>query len=280
MLLGELITTLATKVGIESDNESLKKAITSISSIEIDDETANKLSSNLFTEKEAKNNPEIKAKFFSEFADATDKELNQAFKGLGFSDEQLEQLKATEPKTFKRISKLSEEAKRLIEDAKKSTGNDSKLKDIESQYSLKINELNSQVEAFKNENVNLVNKSIERELDWNFDNLISKHNISKAIPDEYRSNLAKQAVKDYLKSKDAKPVLIDGKVVLKRLSDESLDVTDLDFNTSVSKALAEKQLLEVTQPITQTQKQVIADTTKKPSVFQQNLERAKSAQNI
>jgi hypothetical protein len=280
MLLGELITTLATKVGIESDNESLKKAITSISSIEIDDETANKLSSNLFTEKEAKNNPEIKAKFFSEFADATDKELNLAFKGLGFSDEQLEQLKATEPKTFKRISKLSEEAKRLIEDAKKSTGNDSKLKDIESQYSLKINELNSQVEAFKNENVNLVNKSIERELDWNFDNLISKHNISKAIPDEYRSNLAKQAVKDYLKSKDAKPVLVDGKVVLKRLSDESLDVTDLDFNTSVSKALAEKQLLEVTQPITQTQKQVIADTTKKPSVFQQNLERAKAAQNI
>jgi hypothetical protein len=279
MLLGELITTLATKVGIESDNESLKKAITSISTIEIDDETANKLSSSLFTEKEAKNNPEIKAKFFSEFADATDKELNQAFKGLGFSDEQLEQLKATEPKTFKRISKLSEEAKRLIEDAKKSTGNDSKLKDIESQYSLKINELNSQVEAFKNENVNLVNKSIERELDWNFDNLISKHNISKAIPDEYRSPLAKQAVKDYLKSKDAKPVLVDGKVVLKRLSDESLDVTDLDFNTSISKALAEKQLLEVTQPITTNQKQVINEPSKQKTVFQQNLERAK-AQNI
>lgn len=237
------------------------------------------MSGGLFTEKEAKNNPEIKAKFFSEFADATDKELNQAFKGLGFSDEQLEQLKATEPKTFKRISKLSEEAKRLIEDAKKSTGNDSKLKDIESQYSLKINELNSQVEAFKNENVNLVNKSIERELDWNFDNLISKHNISKAIPDEYRSTLAKQAVKDYLKSKDAKPVLVDGKVVLKRLSDESLDVTDLDFNTSVSKALAEKQLLEVTQTITTNQKQVINEPSKQKTVFQQNLERAK-AQNI
>ena len=279
MLLGELITTLATKVGIESDNESLKKAITSIATIEIDEETANKLSSGLLTEKEAKNNPEIKAKFFSEFADATDKELNQAFKGLGFSDEQLEQLKATEPKTFKRISKLSEEAKRLIDDAKKSTGNDSKLKDIESQYSLKINELNSQVEAFKNENVNLVNKSIERELDWNFDNLISQHKISQAIPVEYRSQLAKQAVKDYLKSKDAKTVLVDGKVVLKRLSDESLDVTDLDFNTSISKALAEKNLIEVTQPITTNQRQVINEPSKQKSVFQQNLDRAKAQNN-
>ena len=279
MLLGELITTLATKVGIESDNESLKKAITSIATIEIDEETANKLSSGLLTEKEAKNNPEIKAKFFSEFADATDKELNQAFKGLGFSDEQLEQLKATEPKTFKRISKLSEEAKRLIDDAKKSTGNDSKLKDIESQYSLKINELNSQVEAFKNENVNLVNKSIERELDWNFDNLISQHKISQAIPSEYRSQLAKKAVKDYLKSKDAKTVLVDGKVVLKRLSDESLDVTDLDFNTSISKALAEKNLIEVTQSITTNPKQVIAEPSKQKSVFQQNLDRAKAQNN-
>jgi hypothetical protein len=276
MLLGELITNLATKVGIESDNESLKKAITSIATIEIDEEVANKLSSSLLTEKEAKNNPEIKAKFFSEFADATDKELNQAFKGLGFSDEQLEQIKATEPKTFKRISKLSEEASKLIESAKKSTGNDSKLKEIENQYSQKIAELNSQVEAFKNENVNLVNKSIERELDWNFDNLISKHNISKAIPDEYRSTLAKQAVKDYLKSKDAKPVLVDGKVVLKRLSDESLDVTDLDFNTSVSKALAEKQLIEVAPNVTTNQKTVTVEPLKQKTVFQQNLERAKA----
>ena len=278
MLLGELITNLATKVGIESDNESLKKAITSIATIEIDEEVANKLSSSLLTEKEAKNNPEIKAKFFSEFADATDKELNQAFKGLGFSDEQLEQIKATEPKTFKRISKLSEEASKLIESAKKSTGNDSKLKEIEIQYSQKIAELNSQVEAYKNENLNLVNKTIEKELDWNFDNLISKHNISKAIPDEYRSTLAKQAVKDYLKSKDAKPVLVDGKVVLKRLSDESLDVTDLDFSTSVSKALAEKQLIEVAPNVTTNQKTVTVEPSKQKTVFQQNLERAK-AQN-
>ena len=278
MLLGELITNLATKVGIESDNESLKKAITSIATIEIDEEVANKLSSSLLTEKEAKNNPEIKAKFFSEFADATDKELNQAFKGLGFSDEQLEQIKATEPKTFKRISKLSEEASKLIESAKKSTGNDSKLKEIENQYSQKIAELNSQVEAYKNENLNLVNKTIEKELDWNFDNLISKHNISKAIPDEYRSTLAKQAVKDYLKSKDAKPVLVDGKVVLKRLSDESLDVTDLDFSTSVSKALAEKQLIEVAPNVTTNQKTVTVEPSKQKTVFQQNLERAK-AQN-
>lgn len=276
MLLGELITNLATKVGIESDNESLKKAITSIATIEIDEEVANKLSSSLLTEKEAKNNPEIKAKFFSEFADATDKELNQAFKGLGFSDEQLEQIKATEPKTFKRISKLSEEASKLIESAKKSTGNDSKLKEIENQYSQKIAELNSQVEAYKNENLNLVNKTIEKELDWNFDNLISKHNISKAIPDEYKSTLAKQAVKDYLKSKDAKPVLVDGKVVLKRLSDESLDVTDLDFSTSVSKALAEKQLIEVAPNVTTNQKTVTVEPSKQKTVFQQNLERAKA----
>lgn len=276
MLLGELITNLATKVGIESDNESLKKAITSIATIEIDEEVANKLSSSLLTEKEAKNNPEIKAKFFSEFADATDKELNQAFKGLGFSDEQLEQIKATEPKTFKRISKLSEEASKLIESAKKSTGNDSKLKEIENQYSQKIAELNSQVEAYKNENLNLVNKTIEKELDWNFDNLISKHNISKAIPDEYKSILAKQAVKDYLKSKDAKPVLVDGKVVLKRLSDESLDVTDLDFSTSVSKALAEKQLIEVAPNVTTNQKTVTVEPSKQKTVFQQNLERAKA----
>ena len=73
-------------------------------------------------------------------------ELNQAFKGLGFSDEQLEQLKATEPKTFKRISKLSEEAKRLIEDAKKSTGNDSKLKEEQEEYKLVVAENEDAIE--------------------------------------------------------------------------------------------------------------------------------------
>ena len=61
MLLGELITTLAAKVGTDSANESLKQLISLTATIEIDEELAKTFESGLLTANEAKNNPDIKA---------------------------------------------------------------------------------------------------------------------------------------------------------------------------------------------------------------------------
>lgn len=282
MLLGELITTLAAKVGTDSANESLKTIIGLTATIEIDEDLAKTFESGLLTANEAKNNPDIKAKFFSEFADATDKELTLAFKGLGLSDEQINELKASEPKTFKRISKLTDEANKLIEAKTKAGGNDEKLKALDLEYKSKISELSNQVESFKTANIDLVNQSINKEIDWNMSSFINQHKITESIPSEYRGTLAKQAVNDFFKAKDAKVVLQNGELKLKRLSDESLDVTDLDIKTGIQKALAEKNLLHVatvTPPVVTQQAQAQA-TKPINNTFAQNMAKAKQSNGI
>jgi len=282
MLLGELITTLATKVGIESDNESLKKAITSIATVEIDDETANKLQSSLLTEVEAKNSPSIKAKFFSEFSDGLDKQLQSEYKGIGLSEERIAEIFSTEPKTTKRISLLNEEIKKEIATAKKAGANKAEIESLEAKYKEQVQQALSEANQLKSINSDLLQKSIDREIDWNYDLGISKHKISESIPSEYRSQLAKQAIKDFLASKDAKTVLVDGKVKLKRLSDETLDVTDLDFDTAISKALADKNLLHVSTvipPVT-TQQVTSPQNQKLNNTFAQNLAKAKQSNGL
>ena len=282
MLLGEMITNLATKVGTDSANESLKQLISLTATIEIDEDLARTFESSLLTVNEAKNNPDIKSKFFSEFADATDKELTLAFKGLGLSDEQINELKASEPKTFKRISKLTDEANKLIEAKTKASGNDDKLKALDEQYKSKISELSNQVESFKTANIDLVNQSVNKEIDWNMSSFINQHKITESIPSEYRGTLAKQAVSDFFKSKDAKVVLQNGELKLKRLSDESLDVTDLDIKTGIQKALAEKNLLHVATVVTPTvTQQVTAPPTQKVNnTFAQNMAKAKQSNGL
>lgn len=282
MLLGEMITNLATKVGTDSANESLKQLISLTATIEIDEELAKSFESGLLTANEAKNNPDIKAKFFSEFADATDKELTLAFKGLGLSDEQINELKASEPKTFKRISKLTDEANKLIEAKTKASGNDEKMKALDLEYKTKISELSNQVESFKTANIDLVNQSINKEIDWNMSSFIGQHKITESIPSEYRGTLAKQAVNDFFKSKDAKVVLQNGELKLKRLSDESLDVTDLDIKTGIQKALAEKNLLHVATvvPPVVTQQANAQPTQKVNNTFAQNLAKAKQSNGL
>lgn len=282
MLLGELITTLATKVGTDSANESLKQLISLTATIEIDEELARTFESSLLTVNEAKNNPDIKSKFFSEFADATDKELTLAFKGLGLSDEAINELKASEPKTFKRISKLTDEANKLIEAKTKASGNDDKLKALDEQYKSKISELSNQVESFKTANIDLVNQSVNKEIDWNMSSFISQHKITESIPSEYRGTLAKQAVSDFFKSKDAKVVLQNGELKLKRLSDESLDVTDLDVKTGIQKALAEKNLLQVATVVQPTvvQTATAQPTQKINNAFAQNMAKAKQLNGL
>jgi hypothetical protein len=282
MLLGEMITNLATKVGTDSANESLKQLISLTATIEIDEELAKTFESGLLTANEAKNNPDIKAKFFSEFADATDKELTLAFKGLGLSDEQINELKASEPKTFKRISKLTDEANKLIEAKTKAGGNDEKLKALDLEYKSKISELSNQVESFKSANIDLVNQSINKEIDWNMLSFINQHKITESIPSEYRGSLAKQAVSDFFKSKDAKVVLQNGELKLKRLSDESLDVTDLDIKTGIQKALAEKNLLHVATVVPPVVTQQAQAQATKPinNTFAQNMAKAKQSNGI
>ena len=282
MLLGEMITNLATKVGTDSANESLKQLISLTATIEIDEDLARTFESSLLTVNEAKNNPDIKSKFFSEFADATDKELTLAFKGLGLSDEQINELKASEPKTFKRISKLTDEANKLIEAKTKASGNDDKLKALDEQYKSKISELSNQVESFKTANIDLVNQSVNKEIGWNMSSFINQHKITESIPSEYRGTLAKQAVSDFFKSKDAKVVLQNGELKLKRLSDESLDVTDLDIKTGIQKALAEKNLLHVATVVTPTvTQQVTAPPTQKVNnTFAQNMAKAKQSNGL
>lgn len=238
MKAGDLIKTLAGKTGTEIPEEVL----TQLSAIDIDDTLAENLSSNLITSTEAKNNPQIKGHYYAQLMDGFDKQQEDVFKKLGLTDEQIVELKTAEPKSGKRALLYADKIIELQKDIVKNSGkgNDEKAKQLE----VELKEAKQALQASIDQSTNLVAQHYDKEIDWKLGSELSSLKLKEAIPAEYRGSLALSAIKDYLKTNDAKIVLENGVPKLKRASDPSLDVTDFDLKTAINKSLAEKQLLE------------------------------------
>lgn len=244
MKAGDLIKQLAVKTG--TDLTSIEEVITQLGAIDIEDAIAEKMTSNLITSTEAKNNPDIKGHFYSQFADGFDKQLDDNFKKLGLTDEVIAELKAAEPKSSKRTSLYADKVAEIQKDLVKANGkgNDEKAKQLEGELKDAKEALRLSIE----QSTSLVNKHYEKEIDWNIGSKLSGHKLKEAIPAEFRTSIALETFKEYLKAKDAKVVLENGKMKLKRASDPTLDVTDFDFDTALSKSLADKNLLDTAVP--------------------------------
>lgn len=257
MKAGDLIKILAGKTGTEIPEEVL----TQLGAIDIDDTIAENLQTNLITSKEARNNPEIKGHYYAQLADGFDKQQEEVFKKLGLTDEILSELKAAEPKSGKRALLYADKIVELQKDLVKANGkgNDEKAKQLE----IDLKEAKESLRLSIEQSTNLVSQHYDKEIDWRLGSELSALELKKAIPAEYRNGLALNAVKEYLKGKDAKIVLENGVTKLKRASDPSLDVTDFDLKTAINKSLAEKELLETAIPAPKKETIVIPGQTKK-----------------
>lgn len=247
LLLGELITELATKAGVPSDSESLKQAVQQINALTIEDDLASGIKSGLLSLNDAKNHPQVKGHFFAQFSDAVDSELETNLKKVGLSDEELAEVKQSEKSTFKRISAYAGKIKAL-QDKIAST---SQTEDPE-KYRKFENELNEQkalaAQAIEQARI-LESKYNEDRTDWQLQGLLGKHEISPSIPEQFRAKIAREAVSDFLRKQDAKMVYENGQLVMKRASDPSLAFSDMDAEKAVSRALAEANLLKKAEPV-------------------------------
>lgn len=264
MQLEDLIKKLAEKSGI---------SLNEIIGAEIEEEIATKMLTNLFSINEAKNDKSVKGHFFAQFSDGLDSQLN-SFKEFGISEEKLSELKATEPSTFKRLNILVNEAKKLSENFANADG--SKAKKIQEEYESKLNQILSEKESLSKTNLDLLNQFNNERTDWILEQKLSNHKISNAIPLEYRNEIAKKTINDYLINKDAKVVLENKQLRLKRISDETLDVLDFDLETAISKSLAEKNLLEVATQQAQTTAPTYSNTQNTNSTLSANIEKIKN----
>jgi hypothetical protein len=230
----------------------------------------------LLSENEAKNNKAVKGHYFSQFADALDEQVIPQFKQIGITDERLAELKATEPSTHKRLNLLVAEAKKLSESLIGADGN--KAKKLQEEYEAKIQSINSEKEMLAKSNSDLLNSFQNERKDWVLESKLASVNFNKSIPLEYQKELGKKAIFDYLNSKDAQIKLENNSLKLKRLSDDSLDVTDFDLDSAIGKALAEKNLIEVTQTTQpQPQNQQRQNSHSTLSAFQKNLQQIKNS---
>jgi hypothetical protein len=260
MKLGEILTKLAEKSGTEINSESFQSLLKSIETVEVD-ETLAKPFDSLITLNQARNNSDVKNHYFSQFADGLDAVTKESFKVFGITEEKFNELKATEPTSFKRIGLLTKEAKTLIDSINGAKDGSKKEAELIAQYELKMREIQAEKESFANANKELVIQHQNERLDWITSDYIRKNPLNTELP--YIDTVSKMAVNEYLSKVGAKPILVNGKIELRQTVDESLSFEGR-YEDVVSKALAENKLLKVSQQATQ-QTQQTQNTTKLPT---------------
>ena len=237
MLLGELLTKIAAKAGKKLDVSS------EIEKVEIP-EGVDEIVNSFLSEKEARNSETVKAHYFSQFADATDKELG-AFKDL-LGDETYSEL--SKEKTFKRIGLLKEKISEAIQAAKE--GDKSAQKDVE-KYTTEINTLNRTVKELnkkiEDEKASVANEWRNKLINKDVDLMLSQFQYNESIPESFRLKIAREALNEALNKKGATIVESDNKLTLRKASDNALEFTDGDLQTIIQSTLAENKLLKVSE---------------------------------
>lgn len=246
MKLGEILLKLAEKSGTEINSESFQNLLKSVETVEVDETLAPSFD-NLMSLKQARNNSEVKNHYFSQFADGLDAVTKESFKAFGITEEKFNELKATEPQSFKRIGLLTKEAKTLIDSINGAKDGSKKEAELIAQYEQKMKEIQAEKESFANANKELVQQHQNERLDWITTDYIRKNPLNTEIP--FIDSISKMALNEYLNKVGAKPVLVNGKIELRQTVDESLSFEGR-YEDVVSKALAENKLLKVSQQAT------------------------------
>jgi hypothetical protein len=262
MKLGDFLNTIAAKCGKQKEFESVVNNPV-LSGVEIPDDVANGINSDLFTLDSAKNNSSLKTHFSAIALNGVDSEILAAVEALGLGDSVKSELSG-EKNTYEKQRKLVAQVKTAMEGLKNAK-NGGDPKDIE-KYTKQINDLRGELSRFKESHIpkselEALKKTHESDLTGLMvRNLLStKKYANENVPVDVNVLTAQTLVNNALSQRKALLVRDGGILKLKRTDDPALDYFDeqnkqVSFADIVDKTLADSKMLAVSNPNNQQQR--------------------------
>lgn len=267
--LKQLFENLAKKAGVDTTDESYLKALESIKDIEISEDVATKIESNLYDIESAKQNYNLKSHFTALALNGVDAQLKEALEEL-IEDEnvrgELLSVKSTPARVKTALGKIRE-----LESAKakhEGKGDDGKAKKAQ-------DEIDRLVAEFKTKEATYLSQISEKEREKleaisTFKEELFYGGLKYANDFDLETNLlvAKQKINKALSEKGAKKIYnsTTGKFEIKRADDESLDFLDernnkTSYEDFAKQILSENKLLAVTDSTAATHTQPFVQQT-------------------
>lgn len=275
--IADLLKKLAEKSGIDITTEDFKPTLEVISKLELP-ENADFLSAYIL-KNDAKNDPEIKNHFYGQFANQFDSAVFKSFGDLGIDRDALEEIKKSEPSSFKRIDTLTAKAKEYIAKIADPSTLKGEKAEIQKKLEEALNEKRLLLETHENEKRQLVDL---RENDMIQYQLEKASRDFKLIDIPYRDTIATQSIQKSLDDHGVKVLLKDGKVALVNASDPTLSPKDgVTLKSIIEKGFANDKLLDLGVPATTTAATVATKTTSinhdsKKNALSSNIEKARA----
>jgi hypothetical protein len=249
MKFGDFLNKMASKTGRQNDPgiiDLLSRA--DMQQIDIPDEIANAMISELMSLEGAKNNPSVKSHHIAEALNGVDAELVNTVNELGIDSEIFKDKK----NTYDKIRILREKIKELQEQKGDAKGKE------KAELQKQINDLNEKIgktiDGHKAEIGKLTQQYEDRMMEHlMFSSLQDKDYANKDMPKDVQVKLAKLLLTETLTKHGAKPVNENGVLKLKRADDTGLEFFDenhkpVAYEDFVAKTLADNKLLAVSDP--------------------------------
>jgi hypothetical protein len=262
---GNLIKSLATKAGIKTEDETLKKILgfPDVAQLEVPDEFNTALEGNLLTVDSAMAHTDVRRKLIAEAMNGADTELDRQMEDLGFDDAFKAEWKLITKNTNEKIRKLSKAVK--DREAKiKADAEAGKHKDPNAEAQLnalkgQITELNKTLDQSKTqyqvELENLKAQNLQDKKDFHLTNFLAGKPLPKnGIPQEVNILTAKTLIQ----SEAAKHGLVvnfdaNGQPTLKQRKDGAeidffIDNKPVNYSSFIDGVLAQHKFLQVNDP--------------------------------
>jgi hypothetical protein len=248
MKLGDFLNNMASKVGKQNDKAIIDLlSRTDISQIDVADEVANIMVSELMSLDGAKNNSAIKSHFIAEALNGVDAELSTTVNELGLDANIFRDNK----NTYEKVRKLRETIKDLQEQKSDAKGKE------KAELQKTINELNDKlaqmIDGHKKELEETKSQYEGQMLNHlMFSSLKGKNYANKDMPADTSAKIAQVLITDELAKLGVKTVNDGGVLRLKRTKDDTEYFDDnhkqVTYDDFVTKVLADNKLLAVSDP--------------------------------
>lgn len=258
MKLVDLFTDLAKKAGITDLTDPKFKDFLS-SQLEIDDDTAKKIQSELFNMEAAKANQTLRSHFHAQSMRGVDTEVDRWLTDEDYSDDDKTEIKGLDSSTKKMVTAYNKKIAKLnarMEEIKKGTGKQAQPGELEKLRN-DINVLNADIGKIKADHASEITKLNEQHIakmnEKDLDFILSSYNY--AFPKEMKLPAKIAAVKAVLMpeltSKGLKLAGNNGTLELQK-SDGTKYFNEANQETSltqfIDKVLADNNLLAVAEP--------------------------------
>jgi hypothetical protein len=249
--LGQFITALAEKAGVPSDHKGLIDILSNseLAKATVSEDLVQSLNEGLtLTFESAMNNQKIKNHFFTAALNGMDAELATLASDL--DDEGKAEL-AAEKSTFKKVGILTNKIKDL--EAKKAQASYKDKPDLTSEINKLQKQIADTIKAGEDKVAEIKTQHQNELTNLNKDFILAKKKFAnREIPQDTNIQLSKLVIENDLKTKGAKVITRDGKLVMVQASDESLDYYENGTKPSVEDyfdgVLAQNKLLAVSDP--------------------------------